>query len=74
MEAIACVMTIQTGIIPPTTNYETLDPECDLDIVANQARHAKVDVVLNNALAFGGYDAVVCFARPGHLPRGAGLA
>lgn len=75
MEAIACVMTIQTGIIPPTTNYETPDPECDLAIVANEARHGQtIDVVLNNALAFGGYDAVVCFARPGHLPRGAGEA
>lgn len=72
MEALACVMTLQTGIIPPTTNYETLDPECDLDIVANVARHVNVNIVLNNALAFGGYDAVVCFAKPGYLPRGAG--
>jgi 3-oxoacyl-[acyl-carrier-protein] synthase II len=75
MEAVACVMTIETGIIPPTINYETPDPECALDIVANVAkRDAKVDVVLNNALAFGGYDAVVCFARPGRLPHGTGEA
>lgn len=74
MEALACVMTIQTGIIPPTMNYDTPDPDCDLDVVANTPRTMKVDVVLNNALAFGGYDAVVCFARPGHLPRGAGVA
>lgn len=75
MEAVACVMTLETGVIPPTTNYETPDPECDLEIVANTARsHAGIDVVLNNALAFGGYDAVVCFARPGRLPRGAGIA
>jgi len=79
MEAVACVMTIQTGIIPPTTNYETPDPECDLDIVANVPRDVtkagkQIDVVLNNALAFGGYDAVVCFARPDRLPRGAGMA
>ena len=74
MEAIACVMSIQTGIIPPTINYETPDPECALTIVANQARKLdRIDVVLNNALAFGGYDAVACFARPGRLPRGAGL-
>lgn len=72
MEAIACVMTLETGIVPPTTNYETPDPECALDIVANVAAEKKVDVVLNNALAFGGYDAVVCFAKPGRLPRGAG--
>jgi 3-oxoacyl-[acyl-carrier-protein] synthase II len=75
MEAVACVMTIQTGIIPPTTHYETRDPECDLEIVANVAKkNVKVDVVLNNALAFGGYDAVVCFARPGRLPIEAGEA
>ncbi|MDX2262450.1 MAG: beta-ketoacyl-[acyl-carrier-protein] synthase family protein [Gemmatimonadales bacterium] len=73
MEAIACVMTLQTGIIPPTTNYETPDPECPLEIVANVAQERSVDVVLNNALAFGGYDAVVCFAKPGRLPRGAGM-
>jgi 3-oxoacyl-[acyl-carrier-protein] synthase II len=75
MEAVACVMTLQTGIVPPTTNYTTPDPECALDIVANRARHLpNVDIVLNNALAFGGYDAVVCFAKPGRLPRGAGTA
>jgi 3-oxoacyl-[acyl-carrier-protein] synthase II len=74
MEAVACVMTLGTGIVPPTTNYEAPDPECDLEIVANTPRRIAVDVVLNNALAFGGYDAVVCFARPGRLPRGAGIA
>jgi 3-oxoacyl-[acyl-carrier-protein] synthase II len=74
MEAIACVMTLETGIVPPTTNYETPDPECALAIVANHAQEHRVDVVLNNALAFGGYDAVVCFAKPGRLPRGAGMA
>ncbi|MCC6874826.1 MAG: beta-ketoacyl-[acyl-carrier-protein] synthase family protein [Sandaracinaceae bacterium] len=75
MEAVACVMTIQTGIVPPTTNYETPDPECPVHVVANVARKLdKVDIVLNNALAFGGYDAVVCFARPGRLPEGTGEA
>jgi len=75
MEAVACVMTLQTGVVPPTTNYETLDPECPLDIVGNAPRRLEdVDVVLNNALAFGGYDAVVCFGRPGALPDAAGEA
>ncbi|MDQ3036367.1 MAG: beta-ketoacyl-[acyl-carrier-protein] synthase family protein [Myxococcota bacterium] len=79
MEAVACVMTLETGIIPPTTNYETPDPECALHLVANAAQHPsererEINVVLNNALAFGGYDAVVCFAKPGRLPRGAGVA
>jgi 3-oxoacyl-(acyl-carrier-protein) synthase len=69
LEAIACVMTIETGIYPPTIGYETPDPECDLDVVANVPRRGKADVVLNNSLAFGGYNAVMCFARPGVLPE-----
>jgi 3-oxoacyl-[acyl-carrier-protein] synthase II len=68
LEAIACVMTIEEGIYPPTMGYETPDPECDLDVVANFARKGKADVVLNNSLAFGGYNAVACLARPGVLP------
>jgi 3-oxoacyl-[acyl-carrier-protein] synthase II len=72
IEAVACVMSIEHGLVPPTTNFETPDPECDLDIVANVPRKARCDVVLNNALAFGGYDAVVCLAKPGRLPEGAG--
>ncbi len=69
LEALGCVMTIETGIYPPTVAYETPDPECDLDVVANVARKGKADVVLNNSLAFGGYNAVTCFARPGVLPE-----
>lgn len=68
LEAVTCIETLRTGVYPPTMGYETPDPECDLDVVANTARHGKADVVLNNALAFGGYDAVTCFARPGVLP------
>ena len=69
LEAIACVMTIETGIYPPTLGYETPDPECNVDVVANAARRGRSDVVLNNSLAFGGYNAVTCFARPGVLPQ-----
>ena len=73
MEAVACVMSLNTGIIPPTMNFETPDPECPVNVVANEKRTGvKIDIVLNNALAFGGYDAVVCFANPGRLPEGAG--
>ncbi|HKU44170.1 MAG TPA: beta-ketoacyl-[acyl-carrier-protein] synthase family protein [Polyangiales bacterium] len=68
LEAVACVMTVQTGIYPPTVSYETPDPECNVNLVANAAQHGKADVVLNNSLAFGGYDAVVAFAKPGRLP------
>jgi 3-oxoacyl-[acyl-carrier-protein] synthase II len=70
LEALSCVETILTGIYPPTINYEEPDPECDVEVVANAPRKGKADVVLNNALAFGGYDAVVCFARPGVLKMG----
>jgi 3-oxoacyl-[acyl-carrier-protein] synthase II len=69
IEAVTCVETILTGWYPPTINYQTPDPECDVNVVANEAVRGPSDVVLNNALAFGGYDAVVCFARPGRLPE-----
>jgi 3-oxoacyl-[acyl-carrier-protein] synthase II len=67
LEAISCVMTVERGIYPPTIGYETPDPECDLDVVANTARAGRANVVVNNSLAFGGYNAVTCFARPGVL-------
>ncbi len=68
LEAIACVMTVVTDLYPPTIGYETPDPECDVEVVANVSRRGKSDIVLNNALAFGGYNAVTCFAKPGVLP------
>jgi len=68
LEAIGCVFTLETGIYPPTIGYETPDPECDVDVVANVARRGKADVVVNNSLAFGGYNAVAVFARRGVLP------
>jgi 3-oxoacyl-[acyl-carrier-protein] synthase II len=68
IEAIGCIFTLETGMYPPTIGYETPDPECDLDVVANVARAGKADVVINNSLAFGGYNAVAVFARPGVLP------
>jgi 3-oxoacyl-[acyl-carrier-protein] synthase II len=68
LEAIGCIFTLETGIYPPTIGFETPDPECDMDVVANAARKGKADVVVNNSLAFGGYNAVSIFARPGVLP------
>lgn len=69
IEAVSCVLTLEDGIIPPTINHLALDPECDVDLVANAPRRSDVKVALNNALAFGGYDAVVAFAKPGTLPE-----
>ncbi|MGA7119451.1 MAG: beta-ketoacyl-[acyl-carrier-protein] synthase family protein [Polyangiaceae bacterium] len=68
LEAIGCIFTLETGLYPPTIGFETPDPECDMDVVANVARRGKADVVINNSLAFGGYNAVAVFARPGVLP------
>jgi 3-oxoacyl-[acyl-carrier-protein] synthase II len=68
LEAIGCVMTLEHGVYPPTIGYETPDPECDVDVVANVSRPGKADVVLNNSLAFGGYNSVTLLARPGILP------
>ncbi len=63
IEAVACALAIDTGIAPPTINYEVPDPECDLDYVPNQARRIDPRVVLNNAYAFGGNNASLCMAR-----------
>lgn len=56
VEAIVCALTIEHGIIHPTINYETPDPECDLDYVPNVARNAEVDVILSNSFGLGGQD------------------
>ena len=57
LEAIACVLTIWNKLIPPTINYTTPDPECDLDYVPNQARPAEVNVTLSNSFGLGGQNA-----------------
>jgi len=63
IEAAACALALQTGVIPPTINYEEPDPECDIDCVPNRARETHPRVVLNNAYAFGGNNASLCLAR-----------
>jgi len=61
LEAIACIMAIREGIVPPTANYREADPECDLDVTPNVARQRVVRTALSNAFAFGGTNAVVAF-------------
>ena len=63
LEFIFGVKAIETGLIPPTINYETPDPDCDLDYVPNVAREHKVDMVMSNAFGFGGHNAVLIFKR-----------
>jgi 3-oxoacyl-[acyl-carrier-protein] synthase II len=64
MEAAACVMAIQRGLVPPTINLERQDPECDLDYVPNRARPARVDVAISNSFGFGGHNATLVLRRP----------
>ena len=61
MESIVCALVIKNGVVPPTINYETPDPDCDLNYVPNTAREAKVKACLNNSLGFGGHNATLCF-------------
>jgi len=63
LESICTVLTIRDGIIPPTINYKTVDPECDLDCVPNVARKAPVGVALSNSFGFGGHNAVLVFRK-----------
>ncbi len=63
LEAILCLKTIETGILPPTINYETPDPLCDLDYVPNIPRRADVDVTMSNGFGFGGHNATIILAR-----------
>ena len=59
VELVACLMALRDGVIAPTINYEEPDPECDLDVVPNEARERKVRAVMSNAFAFGGMNAVL---------------
>jgi 3-oxoacyl-[acyl-carrier-protein] synthase II len=63
VEAIFTVLTIRDSIIPPTINYETPDPECDLDYVPNIARKAQVNIALSNSFGFGGINATLVFKK-----------
>ena len=59
MELVACLMALGDGVIAPTANYATPDPDCDLDYVPNTARKSQVGAALSNAFAFGGLNAVL---------------
>ncbi len=63
VETAACLLAIRDGIVPPTINYETPDPECDLDCVPNRARELKVDACINNSFGFGGHNATLVLKK-----------
>jgi 3-oxoacyl-[acyl-carrier-protein] synthase II len=64
IEAAACVLALDRGLLPPTINLDDPDPECDLDYVPNKARKAKVKVALSNSFGFGGHNATLVIKGP----------
>lgn len=66
LEAVATLLALQRGILPPTANYNQPDPECDLDYIPNQPRAAQVEAALSNSFAFGGLNAVLAFRAANH--------
>jgi 3-oxoacyl-[acyl-carrier-protein] synthase II len=63
IEAMMCVLAIHDGVVPPTINYRHPDPDCDLDYVPNEAREARIDVALSNAMGLGGHNGCVLIGR-----------
>jgi nodulation protein E len=63
LEAMAAIIALRDGFLPPTANYNAPDPECDLDVVPNASRPAQVEYALSNSFAFGGLNAVLAFRR-----------
>jgi 3-oxoacyl-[acyl-carrier-protein] synthase II len=64
MEAAACVLALQRGVLPPTINLDEQDPFCDLDYVPNQARQKQVEVAMSNSFGFGGHNATLVLRKP----------
>jgi 3-oxoacyl-[acyl-carrier-protein] synthase II len=64
LESIVCIMALKDGKLPPTINYETPDPECDLDYVPNQSRQAEIEHAMTNSFGFGGHNACLIFSKP----------
>ena len=63
VEAVTCIKAIRHGILPPTINYETPDPECDLDYIPNEPRQASIDHAMSNSFGFGGHNVALVISR-----------
>lgn len=63
VESLICILAMENGVIPPTINYETPDPDCDLDIVPNEARKAELKTSLTNSFGFGGHNATLIYKK-----------
>ncbi len=63
IEAIATVLALHKGVIPPTANFTELDPQCEINVVANESLPAQVECALSNSFAFGGLNAVLAFRK-----------
>lgn len=63
IESLFCILALRDGVIPPTINYETPDPDCDLDYVPNQSREAVIRRTMTNSFGFGGHNASLIFAK-----------
>jgi minimal PKS ketosynthase (KS/KS alpha) len=70
IEMAACALAVEHGAVPPTANWETRDPECDLDYVPKEARERRIDVALSVGSGFGGFQSAMVFARPERLDKG----
>ena len=63
VELIISILALRDGLIPPTINYDTPDPKCDLDYTPNQPRERKIDVAMSNSFGFGGHNASIIVGR-----------
>jgi nodulation protein E len=63
LEAVATILALRHGVLPPTAGFRQADPDCDLDVIPNEARKAEVEFAISNSFAFGGLNAVLAFRR-----------
>ena len=63
LECLAVALALRDGVLPPTANYRVPDPDCDLDVIPNQARAAQVEYAISNSFAFGGLNAVLALRK-----------